>query len=158
MSLSAAGTQILELNHPTAYSALVVERPGSSDSAKLLQSLLPEDLLTGNVTGADEARCALAALWLWHDHLDRAHAIVQDVYSSTGSFWHAILHRRDGDFSNSRYWYARAAGHPVLAKLDSISLLDRVARSDVRGDERLVELQRQEWRLLFDHCVRAATS
>jgi hypothetical protein len=32
------------------------------------------------------------------------------------SFWHAIMHRREGDFWNSKYWYARCRNHPALTE------------------------------------------
>jgi hypothetical protein len=59
--------------------------------------------------GDSQARACLAAgLWLLGDDLPKAHAICQDIPSSYGSAWHAHLHRREGDFSNSKYWWRRA--------------------------------------------------
>ena len=52
----------------------------------------------------------LAGLWLWHDALEESHAIAQAIITSSGSLWHAILHRREGDYSNAKYWYERASG------------------------------------------------
>ncbi|HEY4329282.1 MAG TPA: hypothetical protein VGN88_06075, partial [Phycisphaerae bacterium] len=49
-------------------------------------------------------------LWLLADDLDKAHKICQEVPTSHGSAWHAIVHRREGDFWNSKYWWHRAAG------------------------------------------------
>jgi hypothetical protein len=38
-----------------------------------------------------------------------AHAIVQQDEEDATSCWiHAVLHKIEGDASNSRYWYARA--------------------------------------------------
>lgn len=38
---------------------------------------------------------------------DQSHKIVQE-YSDTMACWiHAVLHKIEGDESNSRYWYAR---------------------------------------------------
>jgi hypothetical protein len=60
------------------------------------------------------AACCLAGVWLLHDFLDESHNISQRIDTPEGSHWHAIMHRREGDFSNAKYWYGRVAGHPVL--------------------------------------------
>jgi hypothetical protein len=48
---------------------------------------------------------------LWHDargDWDTAHHIAQEDDSSDAAWVHAYLHRKEGDISNARYWYARA--------------------------------------------------
>ena len=64
-----------------------------------------------HVVDQDMAQCCFAAVWLLHDELDQSHRISQDVDTPTGSFWHGIMHRREGDFSNSKYWFARIGRH-----------------------------------------------
>ncbi|HEU4707874.1 MAG TPA: hypothetical protein VFS17_01035 [Methylophilaceae bacterium] len=39
---------------------------------------------------------------------DQAHIIVQELGSPMAAWIHAVLHKIEGDESNSRYWYARA--------------------------------------------------
>ena len=54
---------------------------------------------------------AAALQALWHEargDWDRAHQIAQDVDDRSGAWVHAYLHRKEGDLSNARYWYARA--------------------------------------------------
>jgi hypothetical protein len=131
-----------------------------------LERLSVDDLFDARVTRPDEARCVLAGLWLYFDGLDRAHRVVQDVASASGSFWHAIVHRREGDFANSRYWYARCREHPALRAAGAdvalgsalVDLVEEVV--DLAGDdprrEQAVRAQRLEWDALFGHCARAA--
>jgi hypothetical protein len=48
---------------------------------------------------------------LWHDARggwDAAHHIAQEDDSRDAAWVHAYLHRKEGDISNARYWYARA--------------------------------------------------
>jgi hypothetical protein len=48
---------------------------------------------------------------MWHDARDdwgAAHRIAQEDNSRDAAWVHAYLHRREGDISNARYWYARA--------------------------------------------------
>ncbi len=63
----------------------------------------------------------LAALW-WDSKGDwaRAHEVVAPDEAGQDAAWvHAYLHRKEGDASNARYWYARA-GHAVsTASLDA---------------------------------------
>src|SRR4051812_18805083 len=58
------------------------------------------------------ARACLAALHLWFDDLDGSHRISQDLPTPEGSAWHGIMHRREGDFWNSKYWFRRVGSHP----------------------------------------------
>jgi len=50
-------------------------------------------------------------LALWHDakgNWGAAHEIAQRSETRAGAKVHAYLHRKEGDRSNARYWYARA--------------------------------------------------
>ena len=60
-----------------------------------------------------ELTLALAGLWWdakgdWH----RAHESAQQDEGKDGSWVHAYIHRKEGDQSNTAYWYSRA-GKPV---------------------------------------------
>lgn len=168
-----------------AYEKLVITGPGNAAARAELEALTPAELLSVPVRSEADGRALLSGLWLWHDWLDESHTLSQAISSATGSFWHAILHRREGDFSNSKYWYARCAGHPIfptlavqasglindfpadksLLKLTYagwnpnafVDLVEAIERTP--GDPRratAVALQRMEWRLLFEHTTRAA--
>ena len=55
-------------------------------------------------------------LWLF-GFLDAAHALVQQDRSPEGAYWHALVHRSDGDFDNALYWFNRVGDHPLYAAL-----------------------------------------
>jgi hypothetical protein len=99
-----------------------------------------------------------AGIWLYVDDLDRSHAISQGIADPTGSMWHAILHRREGDFSNAKYWLRGAGNHPALKAIegyDPMDFVDEVARRHDQNPAELVELQRREWAALFRWCANA---
>ncbi len=185
-TLSPQAHNILNLHRETAYLKPVAPKHGDDDARAFLELLTPDQLLAVPVRRQNAARAMLAGLWLWHDWLDGSHAISQTLHDSTGSFWHAIMHRREGDFPNSKYWYAKAGSHPILPSigvhvgtainhLPADKSLLRVVRGgwdpeafvdlveDVSGrrdDPRLaavVAIQRIEWQMLFDHCTREAS-
>src|SRR5205085_1887867 len=103
--LSELGRRILKVNASEAYGKLVVDGSGNPEAREMLAGRNPEDLFNEPPTNRDEAACVAAALYLWHDSLSESHTISQSIASTSGSFWHAILHRREGDYSNSKYWY-----------------------------------------------------
>jgi hypothetical protein len=96
----------------------------------------------------------MAGLWLYADELDRSHAVSQQIPTPEGSFWHGIMHRREGDFSNAKYWFRNAGALPRHLGLDPAALTDEVARHHRDNPTHLVEAQRREWEILFEHCAR----
>jgi hypothetical protein len=65
------------------------------------------------------AACTIAGLWLVHDFLDESHTISQNVDTTTGAYWHALMHRREGDYSNAKYWFRRVGSHSVFRDLST---------------------------------------
>jgi hypothetical protein len=80
-------------------------RPGTKSVAELnaqLDAILSDPKL-------DRRYCDLsrAAVLLWHDHFEPAHELAQEMEGPDGSLLHGILHRREPDPSNARYWFRR---------------------------------------------------
>jgi hypothetical protein len=72
--------------------------------------------LTSAPEGASDE---LLALWQdAHGDWAGAHATVQDLDTPAAAWIHAYLHRREGDQSNARYWYARASKPTCRLSLD----------------------------------------
>ena len=104
---------------------------------------------------------AVCGLWLLCGDLNLSHEISQRIETPDGSFWHGIMHRREGDFWNSKYWFRRVGKHPVLKSLaqtpygDAQAFVDRCEAAMNGNEEQQVhcqELQWLEWQHLFAHC------
>ena len=83
----------------------------------------------------ESADLAKAAALLWHDHLDESHTVSQDIGSADGSFLHGIMHRREPDYPNAKYWFRRVGDHPCFPALAS----EAIDYLDTAGDEALVK-------------------
>ena len=168
---SAYGPLVKELLTPERLPELGPGNPNLAAKPKL-EALTIGMLFADGVSDADLARCCIAALWLWHDFLNEAHKIVQDIDTPEGSYWHGIMHRREGDYSNAKYWFRRVGAHPVCRSLqqeftgeqgpawDYDRFVNDCASSYGTGleDEDYCQwLQRLEWQLLFDWCWQHAT-
>lgn len=137
-----------------------------------LAKLTAEALFAGQpLSNPKSAQCCLAALWLYHDFLDEAHRISQEIATREGSYWHGIMHRREPDAWNSKYWFRRVGDHPVMSQLtleagqigyayrspfDFIDDCERYRGTRSEKEMLLQQVQMVEWRLLFDHCWRQA--
>jgi len=131
------------------------------------------------------ANCCLAALWLHHDCLDESHGLSQEIDTPEGSYWHALMHRREPDFSNAKYWFRRVGRHPIFVDLRDqaaalaaqasgaaqaaflarqtewdpyafVDLCESAYRGRAPNEELCRQIQRCEWKLLFAYCYRCA--
>jgi hypothetical protein len=102
---------LLALPHPISLGA---GTPNREAGQRLLSLNVNALFLPRPVRDPKMARACLAGLWLRFDFLEESHRISQEIDSPTGSFWHAIMHRREGDFGNSKYWWRRVGKHPAL--------------------------------------------
>jgi hypothetical protein len=85
---------------------------------KLASLELKLEALGKNVNLSSRAQSLIRSLvLLWHDHLDESHSISQEIPSSDGSFLHGIMHRREPDYWNSKYWFQRVGNHPAFPEI-----------------------------------------
>jgi hypothetical protein len=136
------------------------------------------------IADRDMALCCLAGVWLLHDFLSESHNISQRIDTPTGSYWHAIMHRREGDFSNAKYWYQRVGGHSVFDVLaeqacvvaslrdakssfgetrlhnwdpfEFVDLCELAVREKSDVQETCLNIQQVEWETLFHYCYHGA--
>ncbi len=57
-----------------------------------------------------------------------SHKVAQDYSDVTACWLHAVLHKMEGDESNSRYWYARAGGKRYEDYADSTVELKEILK------------------------------
>ncbi len=151
---------------------------------KELKALGVEELFGGQVVDWERAMAARAGLFLAIDAWDEAHAVAQDLDIPEGSYWHGIVHRREPDASNAKYWFRRVGRHPVFEQLGNPQVRQGLKQAAVFDDivsaghwdpfrfvdwctgceegkrpelrSELEELQRREMLLLLTYCVRKA--
>ena len=74
--------------------------------------------LATNIDALDVDDAVKAGLHLLNDDLARAHALAQEHEGDkTCDYWHAIVHRREGDFDNAKYWLRQVGRHPVITRV-----------------------------------------
>ena len=129
---------------------------------------------------AGMAKACQAGLLLRNDGLDASHRISQTLESPTGAYWHGIMHRREPDPSNAKYWFRRVGDYPTFAALlesaielasnDSSRVADRISRWSTWDPYEFIDICEEArsnpdrgailcrrialagWQILFDHC------
>jgi hypothetical protein len=90
-------------------------RPGTKTTAELNAAF--DKFLGQSGISAINQQLIRALLLLWHDHLDEPHTISQGIENSEGSYIHAIMHRREPDYANAKYWFRRVGKHPWFSEI-----------------------------------------
>lgn len=90
-------------------------RPGVKRRGELLE--LADAFCKANGIEENTRSLLQSAALLWHDDLDGSHEISQGIQTVDGSFLHGIMHRREPDNSNAKYWFRRVGDHPSFPAL-----------------------------------------
>jgi len=127
--IADAGHSMADSPLPAASSSLPVmapRYPGSNRRwiAQLLDQLTPHSYFNG--TGDDcENTAILAGLLQLNDYLDESHNHSQSIQGqgtdANGDYWHGIMHRREPDYGNSKYWFRRVGNHPCFKQLPALA-------------------------------------
>ncbi len=178
------GPTVAQAVDPGTIPPLADGPPDSRAVAKLMP-LTASELAGGGRRPADldAATACLAGLWLWAGELDTSHQISQKLDTPEGAFWHGIMHRREPDYGNAKYWFRRVGAHPIFPQLsadaatlagqysiaprwvgtpgdwDPFAFVDLCEQAAQQGGElerfcRLVAAR--EWARLFDYCFAKA--
>lgn len=130
--------------------------------------------------GADPTFLPLVRAGLFYamNALDDAHRLVQNASGDAAAYWHAMIHRREKDFENARYWLRRAGEQPSFAEMQARAALEgsanmarqsgwdpflfvglteqlRFGAEELRAE--VVTLQRVEFDVFFNYCFRRAS-
>ena len=130
----------------------------------------PQPDLSGAIAQCPCSEDARAGLYLLNGDWDLAHRACQDLDTPTAAYWHALVHRHEPDFMNSKYWLRRSGGHPIHQALaaaagkagqgnrvapdgawDAVRFTDLFANSAEAEWTR--DLDRLEMRSLLEHCL-----
>lgn len=114
--------------------------------------------LTLEIEAAEAPDLVRVGLHLLNDDLGTSHALSQQHEGEAlADYWHAIIHRREGDYGNSRYWFGRVGRTPILAEAygpDASAPAAFVERCRAVGrgrDADLEQFQRDEMAQLLAH-------
>lgn len=179
------GLLVAELLAPARTPGLGPGQPQAEMRARLA-GLTPERLLAPRrIVDPLLADCCLAAVWLYHDLLDESHSLSQKIENVEGSYLHGLMHRREPDFPNAKYWFRKVGRHAIFKPLAEsareiapgeaasgpwawlsprdawdpfrfIDLCEKNLQPSAPAHDLCRKIQLVEWQLLFDHCSKLA--
>jgi hypothetical protein len=183
-NLSHYSPVVQELLRVPRIPALGPGKPNTNVSETLHALTLPLLFENQPIKQREMANCCIAALWLWHDYLDESHTISQSIETVTGSYWHGIMHRREPDYFNAKYWFNRVRQHAIFPALGLttahmasslklpenarfltsgtwqptavVDLCESIAQRHKACETFVQQIAVVEWQMLFHYCWQCA--
>lgn len=115
MTMTASLIQKLEDRNPLP--PLCPKEIWNPELSKEINHLSDEDITGKAAPSSLAAGATRSGLLLWNDDLYASHTLSQGIAEPIGSYWHGIMHRREGDFGNAKYWFSNVGDHPIFEAL-----------------------------------------
>ena len=158
---------------------------GEPETLAKIESIDFEQAIEEPISNSSMVVCCKSGVLLLHDFMDESHDISQSINSATGSYWHGIMHRREPDYPNAKYWFRQVGDHGIYPQLTVeaarlaeaaalggqteylteqtqwdpyrfVDLCERYNQAENRYEELCRGIALVEWQLLFDYCYRMA--
>jgi hypothetical protein len=128
-------------------------RPGSSQSIERFREAVGQRTQPNEIPYAE---AAVAAWTLHEDCLDEAHEISQELKSDLGSYIHGIVHRREPDYGNARYWFRQVGPLPFYAELQQAARAELAEFRDQATADAVMSADTWRPTAFVDLCEQAA--
>ena len=149
---------------PTDYELVI--RLREADDAKIFGGAEPR--------AGGPVALVRAALFYYHNALPDSHREAQKDEGDLAAYWHGMVHRREGDFENARYWMRRAGEQPVFQEMQArasdgaphmgrqanwdpylfITLCEQYKYGEHEYKKEIGHLQKVEFAAMFDYVWR----
>ncbi|KAK4690028.1 hypothetical protein P7C73_g40, partial [Tremellales sp. Uapishka_1] len=105
--------------------------------------------LTSTIATLPVSTYAIASMHLLNDDIHSCHLIAQDNEGvPTANLLHATLHRREGDYTNSKCWWRDVSSHPLMPDREAakqfVDSCEKAAKGKLSSEEE-IQLRERQW-------------
>ncbi|KAL0487881.1 MiaA [Acrasis kona] len=124
-----------------------------------------DESLVDRIESLPQSKNVRAGLHLLNDDIHHAHLLAQSIEGDPiADYWHAILHRREKDYSNSKYWFSHVNSDVLkkvygqssisLAKQKSFAFVDQCEKVKSGRDSELEHRQFEEMKSVLEAAIK----